>query len=197
MQLSQMDPIAMRKARETCNRPAYGTAADVRASKHIESPFWHIPAFLVRRLQLICTAIVAEAVEAENLSMPQWAVLVHIAEMPDIDQSRLAEMASIDKTNTGRLVDQLESMALVERRPNGADRRAWMLRLTPRGQELRRRLQPRALASQKSLLSCLTAKERETFVGLLCRVVAANDTYIRPGAGRRKPGGHASISSHA
>ncbi len=126
--------------------------------------------------------------------MLQWAVLIHIAAQADIDQSRLAEMVSIDKTNTGRLVDQLESMGLVERRPNGADRRAWMLRLTRIGQEVERRLRPRARASQDRLLSCLAARDREIFVDLLGRVVAANEAYIRPGAGRRKPGGPRLVS---
>ena len=49
--------------------------------------------------------------------MSQWAVLTIIENHPEIDQSRLAEVVSIDKTNTGRLVDQLEAKGLVERRP--------------------------------------------------------------------------------
>ena len=126
--------------------------------------------------------------------MLQWAVFVHIDAKPDIDQSRLAEMVSIDKTNTGRLVDQLEAMGLVERRPNGADRRAWMLRLTSRGQQMRRRLQPKSVAAQERILSCLTSKERQTLLGLLDRLVTANESYIRPGAGRRKPRSGTSVS---
>lgn len=156
-------------------------------SRDAQSPIRRIPAYLVRRLHLICTAMVAEAVEGEGLTMLQWAVLVHIHATPDIDQSRLAETASTDKTNTGRLVDQLELKGLVERRPHGSDRRAWMLRLTTRGEQLRRRLRPRALVSQERLLSCLNAKERNVFLDLLTRVVDAHETYIRPGAGRRKP----------
>src|SRR5689334_20904836 len=154
-----------------------------------DSPFWQIPAFLIRRLQLISTAVVAEVVADAKLTMPQWAVMVHIAETPDVDQSRLAEMTSFDKTSTGRIIDQLEAMGLVERRPNGADRRAWMLRATARAHQLRRKLGPRALASQERFLSCLTAKEQETFVALLHRVVVANERYVRPGAGRRNAAG--------
>jgi len=48
-------------------------------------------------------------------------------------------------------------------------------------------LRPRALDSQERLLSCLNVKERNAFLDLLTRVVDANETYIRPGAGRRKP----------
>jgi len=162
--------------------------APERGAQPSDSHFWRIPAFLIRRLQLISTAVVAEAVADANLTMPQWALLAHIAETPDVDQSRLADMTSFDKTSTGRIVDQLEAMGLVERRPNGAERRVWMLRATARAHQLRRKLRPRAMASQERFLSCLTAKEQATFVALLRRVVVANERYVRPGAGRRNAG---------
>jgi len=158
-----------------------------KADKPWQSPFWHIPGYLARRLQMICTAVVTDVAEREKLNLLQWAVLVHICEAPDIDQSSLADFASVDKTSIGRLVDQLEAMNLVERRANGKDRRIWMLRATPRGQEVRRRVGPKIAVAQNQLLSCLTAKERASFLSLLRRVVAANEGSIRPGAGRRKP----------
>jgi DNA-binding MarR family transcriptional regulator len=157
------------------------------AKRPLQSTAWHIPAYLARRLQLICATVVNEVVKSENLNPPQWAVLAHISRAPDIDQSSLAEIASVDKTSIGRLVDQLEAMSLVERRANGKDRRVWMLRATPRGQEVRRRVGPKTIVEQERLLSCLTAKERASFLSLFRRVVAANDGLIQPGAGRRKP----------
>jgi DNA-binding MarR family transcriptional regulator len=152
-----------------------------------EPRYRRIPAYLIRRLQMISATVLAEALEGENLSMPQWAVLTMIDTHPNIDQSRLAEVVSIDKTNTGRLVDQLEARGLIERLPNDADRRAWMLRCTTRGEKFRKRMLPRALASQDLLLSCLTPNQREQFIDLMLRVVSAHESRIRPGAGRRKP----------
>ena len=146
-----------------------------------------VPAYLIRRLHMISTAIVAEELEDEDMSVSQWAVLTIIENNPEIDQSRLAEVVSIDKTNTGRLVDQLEAKGLVERRPNDTDRRVWMLRCTPLGHKTRKRLRPRAYATQERLLSCLEPAQRELFIDLMSHVVAANEKYIRPGAGRRKP----------
>jgi DNA-binding MarR family transcriptional regulator len=146
-----------------------------------------VPAYLIRRLQMICTAMVAEEFEDEDMPVSQWAVLTIIDNNPEIDQSRLAGVVSIDKTNTGRLVDQLEAKGLVERRPNDSDRRVWMLRCTPLGHKVRKRLRPRALATQDRLLSCLEPAQRELFIDLMSHVVAANEKYIRPGAGRRKP----------
>lgn len=146
-----------------------------------------VPAYLIRRLQMISTAIVAEEFEDEDMSVAEWAVLTMIDNHPEIDQSRLAEVASIDKTNSGRLVDQLEAKGLVGRRPHESDRRVWLLSCTPLGHKTRRRLRPRALATQDRLLSCLEPKDRECFIDLMSRVVTANERYVRPGAGRRKP----------
>ncbi len=151
-------------------------------------PFYRrAPAYLIRRLHMICTAMIAEAFEDEDMPVSQWAVLTIVESHPEIDQSRLAEIISFDKTNTGRLVDQLEAKGLVERRPNDADRRVWMLRCTPLGQKTRKRLRPRALATQERLLSCLEPAHRELFIDLISHVVMANEKYVRPGAGRRKP----------
>lgn len=150
-------------------------------------PYLRVPAYLIRRLQMICTAMVAEEFEDEDMPVSQWAVLTIIDNNPEIDQSRLAGVVSIDKTNTGRLVDQLEAKSLVERRPNALDRRAWMLRCTPLGHKTRKRLRPRALATQERLLSCLEPAQRELFIDLMSHVVTANEKYVRPGAGRRKP----------
>ena len=161
-----------------------------RSSGNVQGapPYRRVPAYLIRRLQMISTAIVAEEFEGEDMPVSQWAVLTMIDNHPEIDQSRLSEVVSIDKTNTGRLVDALEEKGLVERQPNDLDRRVWMLSCTQLGHKTRKRLRPRALATQDKLLSCLEPAERERFIDLMSRVVAANEKYVRPGAGRKKPG---------
>jgi DNA-binding MarR family transcriptional regulator len=150
-------------------------------------PYRRVPAYLIRRLMMISTAMIAEAFEGEDMPVSAWAVLLMIYNHPDVDQSRLAEIVSIDRTNTGRLVDRLEAKGLVERRPNDRDRRVWMLRCTYLGQKVRNRLRPRAFATQDKLLSCLKPADRERFIDLMAHVVTANEKYVRPGAGRRKP----------
>ena len=162
-----------------------------RSSRLVEEPtpppYRRVPAYLIRRLMMISTAIIAEEFEDEDMPVSEWAVLTIIENHPEIDQSRLAEVVAIDKTNSGRLVDQLEAKGLVERRPHESDRRVWLLRCTPLGHKTRKRLRPRALATQNRLLSCLGPADRELFIDLMSRIVTANEKYIRPGAGRRKP----------
>ena len=152
----------------------------------VAAPYRRVPAYLIRRMQMISTSIIAEAFEGEDMSLSEWAVLTIIDNHPDIDQSRLAEIVSIDRVNTGRLVDELESKDLIERRFDEADRRVWRLRCTRRGLQTRKRLLPRALASQERLLACLSQQDRKIFVELMFQIVTANEKYVRPGAGRRK-----------
>jgi hypothetical protein len=66
----------------------------------VAAPYRRVPAYLVRRLQMISTSIIAEAFEGEDMSLSEWAVLTIIDNHPDIDQSRLAETVSIDRVNT-------------------------------------------------------------------------------------------------
>jgi MarR family transcriptional regulator, temperature-dependent positive regulator of motility len=88
----------------------------------------------VRRLQQVSLGIISESLADEGLTQLQWATLVVVADMPDIDQRRLADALGIAPVNAGQIVRELEAMGLVERRANDADRRARELCITGRGQ---------------------------------------------------------------
>ena len=141
--------------------------------------------YLARCLYQITTALAAEAL-GDDITLLQWAALVHVGMNPDIDQRGLSERAGIDRTNTGRVVEELVTAGLVDRRVDDLDRRSRILRLTARGREVLKRLRPLALALEDRLLAPLTAKEKETFFDLAGRMIQANRGYLRPGAGRRK-----------
>lgn len=150
-----------------------------------------VPLALARRFFQICTAAAAASVQDADLTPLEFAVMAYINKLvgePDIDQSGLAARLGIDRNNTRLLVDRLESRGLLERRTNGEDRRAWLLRLTPRGEKLHGRLYPKAFAGQQRILEVLSPSERDTLLDLLLRVIEGNLSLARPGAGRRKRG---------
>src|SRR5262245_24215018 len=95
-----------------------------------------IPGHLARRFHQVCLGIVAESLAEEGLSQLQFACLFVIDDMPGIDQRGLAETLGIAPFNAGQLATELAALGLVDRRINGADRRARALRLTPRGHSL-------------------------------------------------------------
>ncbi len=168
-----------------------GPATDIGTLAGGSVPVRRIPIALSRHLFQIFLAATADGLAREYLTNVQFGVLVELSRVtgePDIDQNSLAARMCIDRASTSQFLDELEAMGLVERRVNGADRRARLLRLTPRGERLRARLHPAQLDRQKRVLAVLTPEERELFLDLLARVVESNRDLARPGVGRRKPG---------
>jgi DNA-binding MarR family transcriptional regulator len=66
-----------------------------------------------------------------GLTRSQWQVLAYLSQNEGINQSGLAELLDVQPITLARLIDKLEDMQLVERRPDPKDRRVWLLRLTP------------------------------------------------------------------
>ena len=109
------------------------------------------PVALARRFFQIVTGAVSDALAGEEITLPRLAVLVALSEQtgePGIDQNGLAARLGIERARASQLVDELERLGLIDRRVNGADRRARLLRLTPQGESLRARVHPKGLAAQ-------------------------------------------------
>jgi DNA-binding MarR family transcriptional regulator len=159
-------------------------------------PLPRIAAPLARRFQQVCAAMVAEALAGEDLVQLEYGSLIALEIEPGVDQRRLAEAMGIDPSNASLIVDRLHSMGLIERRVNGADRRARELYLTPKGKALWRRLRVKSAVANQRVLAPLAPAERTLFLDLLIRVIEGNRAHARPGAGRRKRGSLQSPSSN-
>jgi DNA-binding MarR family transcriptional regulator len=150
-------------------------------------PSHRVPAHLARRFHQICLGVTAEILVHEDLTPMLWGVMAAVLEQPGRGQRQLAKSMGVDAVNFGQMIDALERKGLIKRQIDPDDRRARQLYVTPRGIDLRRRLRPSLLAAQERLLKPLTRIERTDFLDLLVRVIEANDSYARPGNGRRKP----------
>ena len=150
-------------------------------------PSHRVPAHLARRFNQICLGVTAEILSGEDLTPMLYGVLVAVVEQPGRGQKQVAERMGVDVVNFGQMIDELEGKGLVERKIDPDDRRARKLYVTERGAALRRRLTPDLLSAQERLLAPLSPDERRALLDLLVRVIEANDSYARPGNGRRKP----------
>jgi DNA-binding MarR family transcriptional regulator len=154
-------------------------------------PVHRIPIAVARRFLQICITAAAESLEGHDLTPQEWGVIRYLNRFngePDIDQNGLAARMGIDRNSVSLLVDRLDKEGLVERRVNGDDRRARLLRLTPKGERLHAKILPKTFAGQQDILDVLKPAEREVLFDLLIRVIEGNRTRARPGAGRRKRG---------
>jgi DNA-binding MarR family transcriptional regulator len=68
---------------------------------------------------------------ADGMTRALWVILARLERQPDLSQNELAALAEVSPMTVARLIDRLESLGLVERCADPADRRIWRLRLTP------------------------------------------------------------------
>src|SRR5215212_1069079 len=125
---------------------ATGPAAPPSGTTEKLEPPWHaVPTAVARRLHQICVAKTSEVVGKADLTPLQYGVLIHLSKLtgrPGIEQNNLADRLNIDRNTASLLIEQLVKKELVERRVNGADRRARLLSLTPTGEKLYAQLRP-------------------------------------------------------
>ena len=110
--------------------------------------------------------------DKRGLTMWQYATLTCLARSPAPTQLQLAAAIRYDKTRLIALLDQLEQERLVRREPDPSDRRARIVRITPKG---RRRYQTAAAdihAMEKELLSSLAPAERQALLTALPKLAS-------------------------
>lgn len=73
---------------------------------------------------------------ALGITRAQWRVLAHLDHNPGQRQVELADRMDIEPITLCRIVDKLEENALVERRRDPGDRRAWQLYLCDQAKPL-------------------------------------------------------------
>jgi DNA-binding MarR family transcriptional regulator len=158
------------------------------------------PVALARRFFQIVTDAASEALSQE-VKPQHLAALVALSKEtgePGIDQNGLAARLGLERARVSQLVDEMEGLGLIDRRVNGADRRARLLRLTPQGEQLRARIHPRGLAAQARILAVLPPADRELLLDLLTRVIQLNAAPARasgpPSTPERKRTSRLSIS---
>ncbi|MDB5703016.1 MAG: transcriptional regulator [Sphingomonas bacterium] len=67
-----------------------------------------------------------------GVTRAQWRTLTTLSRHEGINQGGLADLLEVEPITLCRMIDRLEEAALVERRRDPADRRAWQIFLTPK-----------------------------------------------------------------
>lgn len=70
-----------------------------------------------------------------NITVDQWLVLKQLYENKQIKQNELAELVFKDNPTLTRIIDLLCDKGLAERKMHPADRRCFMVSLTPKGRK--------------------------------------------------------------
>ncbi|WP_225411631.1 MarR family winged helix-turn-helix transcriptional regulator [Stigmatella hybrida] len=107
-----------------------------------------------------------------GLGVAHIPVLLCLAEEGALTQAEIAQRTHVEQPTAAALLQRMAKAGLIERSPDPRDRRATLIRLSPRAEEV----MPKALKllgqSNGEATAGLSAKELETLHGLLRRVLA-------------------------
>ena len=105
-----------------------------------------------------------------DLTPMQWAVLAKLAELGECSQNLLGRHVSMDVATVKGVVERLIRRDFAATRPDTGDRRRLLVRPTPEGVAAYTASTSRAGRVSDETLEPLDAAERETFLGLLCKL---------------------------
>jgi len=111
------------------------------------------------------------AKEGVQITPVLGGMLILIDEHPGLSQIKLARLMRIEGPSMWQNVARLIDLGYIEHRRADSDRRAFKLRLSPRGRAVLARVRRGMSRHQLVLLSALSEKERESLKSMLLRVI--------------------------
>ncbi len=108
--------------------------------------------------------------QGSGLTLSQWKVLVYLSTNEGINQARLADLLDVEPITLARSVDKLQAMKLVERRPNPADRRSWLLHLMPAADEKIQLAKTIGDATRAEAMAGISAADRDHLFRILQQI---------------------------
>lgn len=118
-----------------------------------------------------------QVAEATGISFARVRAIRRLADGP-MAMGELASLMGIDPPNATVVVDDLERLGLVRRRPHPTDRRARLVELTRKGKATARKAEE-ILATPPAALDRLTAGELQTLRQLLRAVKVGESAQVR------------------
>ncbi|MGN5478882.1 MarR family winged helix-turn-helix transcriptional regulator [Cupriavidus basilensis] len=158
---------------------AAGTAATSKAADSGFDP--HVPdidygvldsliGHAIRRAQIRIYEDFVASLAQWQITPPRFSALVIISRNPKLKLTDLAHILGIARSGAVLLVDALQEMNLVERRPAPGDRRAYSLVLTPTGKRTLEAAKQAVVAHDAHVASALSEQEQATLKSLLARL---------------------------
>jgi DNA-binding MarR family transcriptional regulator len=133
------------------------------------------PTYALGQLHLVARARIDAALAAGGLSVRSHAVLVCLDEYGEVSQQYVADRVAIDRSDLVKVLDQLESLGQVQRRPDPRDRRRHVLTLTDAGRHAARTAEQSIGQATDEIFSALSAQERRTLHRLALRALGEPD----------------------
>ncbi len=126
--------------------------------------------YRLRQVSNVFMSEFAAAMSGTGMRPVQVSIISVIDENPGIRQGEIGRALGVARANMAPLMAELESMKLLERIPDEADRRAVSVFLTREGQAMLKNCKARIIAQERRTLERLTEGERKTLLRLLNKI---------------------------
>jgi MarR family transcriptional regulator, lower aerobic nicotinate degradation pathway regulator len=115
----------------------------------------------------------SEALGTVGLTPALFALLNVLGAREGAIQSQLSSDMGIDPSAMVKMIDELETAGLAERRRRPGDRRAWEIAITPKGRRTLERARALAMQVEDEVLGGLSAADRRRLLALLRKALAS------------------------
>ncbi|MGW4646747.1 MarR family winged helix-turn-helix transcriptional regulator [Kitasatospora sp. NPDC004289] len=127
----------------------------------------------IRQAEQSVTAAKVEALRGLGLTVPQYAVLLQLAERTERSGAQLARGAAVTPQTMAGVLANLEAKGLIERQQSEVHGKVMLARLTEAGEGLLAEADDRAVGVEAALWSAFAPEEREQLCALLRRAATA------------------------
>jgi DNA-binding MarR family transcriptional regulator len=112
----------------------------------------------------------SEKLAPSGVTSVQGVVLNFLSEEDEVTSRHLGERTKLDSATLTGILDRLEAMGLIERRPHPADRRAISICLTKHGKKVAGEVHKTIQTANRELLSCFGLQEERGLKTMLKRI---------------------------
>ncbi len=140
---------------------------------------------LLKRVFYLWHQVINERLRPRGVSHSQWRVVLELSRSPaPMTQTALAAELGVEAPTMVRLIDRLADKGWLAREACPADRRARLVRLTPRSQKLARELEEVVGEVRRELLRDLGVSELAASIAALSKIEARALEALAGGRGR-------------
>ncbi|MGB0663388.1 MAG: MarR family winged helix-turn-helix transcriptional regulator [Pontibacterium sp.] len=132
--------------------------------------------YKLRLAQVNMFSIFTERCAEFDITPGLFGVLAIVERNPGLTQTAIANALGNDRSVMVSVVDRLEKMNVVQRKPSVSDRRSHALYLTDHGEALYQQLLEKVLAHEKELMNSFTKEEQTLMIDVLARIAAFRPT---------------------
>jgi DNA-binding MarR family transcriptional regulator len=146
------------------------------AERQARSPLFARPGFLIRRMHQIHTFLFVQETSEFNITPVQYSLLTALESHGEMDQNSLAIEVGLERSSVAEVIPRLNARGLVSRTQAEHDRRLRLVKLTPAGKRLVRKMAAAVQRAHDRTVEHLSPVERDVFMLQMIRLVEANNS---------------------